>query len=289
MRNDELMELVREHETWLKTDGEAGDRLVLQNEDLTGSNLENRNLRFSILQGSDLSESNLNGTNLAGADLRKAVMVKCQLNKTSFAGSFMCEAILDYSIGTCANFEFSSLAGASLYETRLCDSNFTSCDLTGCDLRFSDLRGSTFERADLEDVNLLNAYIRGCKFEFANLTYIRGFTDPVMDPMEYLNTHYTRNKDGYIVYAVFDRSEYDLNFFKLKPGGVLRQQVDYDRNKSCGSGLRVGTKDYIRSVYQNVYITPVWECLIYNTNLISYNVTQNSSGWCRRTVHFPRS
>ena len=59
----ELDELVRKHKLWLEGK-DGGEKLVLIDCDLTGSNLSGSNLSWSNLTGSNLSWSNLTGSNL---------------------------------------------------------------------------------------------------------------------------------------------------------------------------------------------------------------------------------
>jgi len=128
---DELKEILRLHDMWLK-DEEGGERANLHGANLRGANLHGADLRGADLRGAslygaNLHEANLRGASLYGADLYGADLREANLREANLRG---------------ANLHEANLRGASLYGANLYEANLRGADLRGADLRGADLRGA---------------------------------------------------------------------------------------------------------------------------------------------------
>lgn len=96
---NELNEILTEHDLYLRTDGKEGQRADLSNANLSGVNLSEADLSNAYLSGAILA-----GADLTGADLSKANL--CEAN--------LCEADLYSADLRYANLRCVDLSGANL-------------------------------------------------------------------------------------------------------------------------------------------------------------------------------
>ena len=76
---EELDQILQQHQLWLDTEGGTGQRAELRYANLTGANLYNANL-YGVL----LCNANLTGANLHGADLRRVDFFGADLRLARF-------------------------------------------------------------------------------------------------------------------------------------------------------------------------------------------------------------
>ena len=76
---EELDQILQQHQLWLDTKGGTGQRANLRFSNLTGANLYNANLFGALLCNADLR-----GANLRGADLRRADLFSADLRDARF-------------------------------------------------------------------------------------------------------------------------------------------------------------------------------------------------------------
>ena len=125
MRNiskEELNEILKEHELWLKKEG--GKRADLSDVDLRFINLSHANLSHANLSHADLSHADLEDANLKYADLIYANLS---------------DAYLRYADLIYANLRYANLSNA---------------DLSDADLRHANLQDANLKRADLRRANI---------------------------------------------------------------------------------------------------------------------------------------
>ena len=115
MTQEELDNIVEQHQHWLKEDCEGWEDMKAY---LRGADLSRADLRGADLRGADLSRANLSGAVLSRADLRGAY-----------------------------------LFGANLCGANLCCADLIRADLRGADLSRADLSCADLNRADLSDAN----------------------------------------------------------------------------------------------------------------------------------------
>ena len=125
-----IADALKDHETWLATDGREGKRASLTRSDLAGSDLSGADLRRADLSRADLKGANLQGARLAGA----------------------------------------SLPGASFEDADLVGADCRNADLRGAQFRGADLAGAVLHEADLRDADLSAARgLVGGQFGGANV------------------------------------------------------------------------------------------------------------------------
>ena len=91
---EELAEKVESHRAWLANPSD-GERLVLVDYNLRGSNLRESDLSWSDLSRSDLRESDLSGSNLIGSDLSWSNLSGSNLCRSDLRWSNLRESVLD--------------------------------------------------------------------------------------------------------------------------------------------------------------------------------------------------
>ena len=114
-----LSAILKEHQLWIDSNGENGERADLSNKNLIRADLRGAGLRRADLRGADLRGANLFRANLRGANLFRA-----------------------------------NLRGANLRRADLIGANLRRADLIGADLIGADLEGANLEGANLEGANL---------------------------------------------------------------------------------------------------------------------------------------
>ena len=119
-----LSAILKEHQLWINSNGENGERADLSNKNLRGENLRGANLRGADLRGANLRGANLRGADLIGANLFRANLIGANLRGADLRGA--------------------DLRGADLFRA----------DLEGADLEGADLEGANLEGANLEGANL---------------------------------------------------------------------------------------------------------------------------------------
>lgn len=91
MNVNELQEILKKHELWLK-DKEGGCKADLSRANLSGADLSRADLSWANLSGADLS-----GADLSWADLSKANLSWADLRRANLRGANLSDADLDYS------------------------------------------------------------------------------------------------------------------------------------------------------------------------------------------------
>jgi len=154
-----LSAIFKEHQLWLDSNGENGERADLSNKSLIGADLEGANLREANLRGANLREASLIGANLIGANLIGANLIGANLIRANLRGANLRSAYLRsaYLIG--ANLRGANLREASLIGANLLDANLIEADLEGADLEGADLEGANLRGADLEGTNLNTQFL----------------------------------------------------------------------------------------------------------------------------------
>ena len=109
-----LSAILKEHQLWLDSRGENGER----------ADLSNKSLKLANLEGADLRKADLRRVNLEGADLRKA-----DLRRVNLEGADLLIADL-----AGANLEGANLAGANLADAYLEDAYLEDAYLEGVNL-----------------------------------------------------------------------------------------------------------------------------------------------------------
>ena len=129
-----LSAILKEHQLWLDSRGENGER----------ADLSNKSLKLANLEGADLRKADLRRINLEGADLLIADLAGANLAGANLAGA--------------------NLAGANFHRANLAETN-----LEGAYLRETNLAGANLAGANLAGANLADAYLEDAYLEGVNL------------------------------------------------------------------------------------------------------------------------
>src|SRR5712692_6270456 len=110
-----LAAILEQHQKWVQSQGQEGERADLSDADLRGADLPGANL-----QGAVLRKTNLKGADLLLADFQGACLMQANLNEANLLGSEFREAdlqgaTLEGATGLLAG----KLAGANLFEAVL--------------------------------------------------------------------------------------------------------------------------------------------------------------------------
>ena len=154
-----------------------------------------------------LSDADLSGADLSDADLR------------------------------CANLSDADLSGADLSGADLSDADLRGANLSDADLSGADLSGADLSDADLRRANLSDADLRR-----ANLSGSQG----LLDAINYMEAHFERTDEGYIVYKTFGENYSAPELWKIEPGEIIEETVNCDRTTECGCGINVAPLEWVR-------------------------------------------
>ena len=125
------------------------------------------------------------------------------------------------------------LSGADLRRANLSDADLSDADLSGADL--SD--------ANLSDADLSDADLSGADLSDANLSGSQG----LLDAINYMEAHFERTDEGYIVYKSFNSTYPAPDKWKIEPGEVIEEVANPDRTCECGCGINVAPLAWVES------------------------------------------
>jgi len=95
MDKEKLQNILKDHELWIKSEGEEGKKANLSGANLRRAYLVGADLRRADLRRADLEKANLEKANLAGADLGWAYLSNVLHNdKTVWPTGFNIEEVL---------------------------------------------------------------------------------------------------------------------------------------------------------------------------------------------------
>ena len=146
-----------------------------------------------------------------------------------------------------------------------------SCaDLSGADLRYADLSGAILNYADLSSANLSSANLSCADLRCANLSGATG----LLNPIDYLAEKFERTEDGYVVYKVFNECYEPPAKWKVEPGEIITEEVNFCRVNECGCGINAAPLEWVKREYpgEDIYKLLIkWEWLAgvvvpYNTD-----------------------
>ena len=122
-------------------------------------------------------------------------------------------------------------------------------DLSGADLRLANLSGANLSGANLSEASLSEASLSR-----ADLSGAKG----LLSAANYLDAHFDRTTDGYIVYKTFGYLYIPPENWKIEPGSIIEETANPDRCTECGSGINVAPFEWVKSKYN----VDIWKCLI---------------------------
>ena len=242
MTDKKLQKVLKKHALWLSGDSD-GEKAVLVGADLRGKNLSGKDLRFANLHYADLRYVNLSKAQLNDVDLRGA-----KLNNIDLRGANL----------NCAN----------LTNAKLNNANLTGADLTGADLVDANLRGAELSHAKLVGVDFTRADLIG-----ANLSGAEG----LLSSINFMEDNFERTENGYIAYKTFGGLFPPLEKWKIEPGFIIEENVNFDRCDDCGCGINVAPIQWVKDHYKG----DIWKVLIRWEWLTGVCIPYNSDGKIR--------
>lgn len=162
LKPDELGQILRDHQEWLRTEnaagGRRGRRAVLRDTDLSGGNLKQAELDRADLSGARLIRAKLSNARLRDADLTCA-----QLDRAILKGAVLDRATLSHALLLRAD-----LTEASLFEAKLEGSNLWHTIFVRADLDGADLTGAKLVQTNLDGARLHRAILKMAVYRPAN-------------------------------------------------------------------------------------------------------------------------
>ena len=132
--------------------------------------------------------------------------------------------------------------------------NLIGADLSGANLSGANLSGADLIGANLRRANLSGADLRGADLRGVNLSGAKG----LLSAANYLEAHFDRTTNGYIVYKTFGSMYTPPKNWKIEPGAIIEETANHDRCTECGSGINVAPFEWVKKRYKG----DIWKCLI---------------------------
>ena len=121
----------------------------------------------------------------------------------------------------------------------------------------------------LRRANLSDADLSGANLSDADLSGSKG----LLDAINYMEAHFERTDEGYIVYKTFGENYSAPELWKIEPGEIIEETVNCDRTTECGCGINVAPLEWVRreGCNQPYKLLIRWEWLLgvvvpYNTD-----------------------
>nr|DAP22372.1 MAG TPA: pentapeptide repeat protein [Bacteriophage sp.] len=115
-------------------------------------------------------------------------------------------------------------------------------DLSGANLRGADLIGANLRGADLIGADLSGA-------------------DGLLSAVNFMKAHFERTPEGYIAYKMFSCEYTAPKSWKIEPGSVITENVNFNRTNECGCGINVAPLEWVRRNYGHKKLD-IWKVLI---------------------------
>ena len=141
----------------------------------------------------------------------------------------------------------------------LSGAHLCGADLSGADLSYANLSGADLSYANLSYANLSRANLSGADLSYANLSGASG----LIDAIDYIDAHFERVKDGYIVYKTFGGDYAKPDSWTIEPGAIIEEVCNPNRTDVCGCGINVAPIEWVKENYKgDVYKLLIrWEWL----------------------------
>ena len=134
----------------------------------------------------------------------------------------------------------------------------------------ANLSGADLSCANLSCANLSGANLSCADLSCANLSGATG----LLNPIDYLAEKFERTEDGYVVYKAFDACYASPAKWKVEPGEIITEEVNFCRTNECGCGINAAPLEWVKRKYpeKDIYKLLIkWEWLAgvvvpYNTD-----------------------
>ena len=276
MAQEKLNKILEAHKLWLNNEG--GSRANLSDADLRRADLSRANLSDADLRRANLSRANLSRADLSGAYLSRANLSNANLSRANLSGAYLSDADLSGAYLSRADLSGANLSGAYLSDANLSRANLSRADLSGAYLSDADLSNANLIGADLIGANLSGAdlsgaYLSGANLSGADLSDANG----LLSSVNFMEAHFERTSDGYIVYKCFGGMYTAPENWKLEPGSIISEAVNPNRTDNCGCGINVAPLDWVKKKFNK----QIWKLLIKWEWLPGVIVPYNTDGKIR--------
>ena len=178
MATESLTKAIREHASWLRSGGNAGERLILSCATLEGWSAARMNLAQADFRNADLAGAVLIGSNLSGANFERANLTNAKLVWANFLNTSISECKLDgANLSHARNLTCAQIASACLGVDTILPPAFRvswisgedfecislvqpKAELAGKDFRHDDLAGAKLQGADMQNCRLMETNLR---------------------------------------------------------------------------------------------------------------------------------
>jgi uncharacterized protein YjbI with pentapeptide repeats len=137
--------------------------------DFSGADLSAVKANLANLDDADFIGADLRGASLLSATLRGAVLRDARLDGADLQCAKLRGATIDGANFEDANFELADLGRLPLHATRISGASFKMADLEECDFEGADVHSGVFIRAGLRGANFTSSRMRGANFSHAKL------------------------------------------------------------------------------------------------------------------------
>lgn len=166
----EIVLKLESHQLWVKTNGEKGERLVIDEVDLQQVKLQpyrldQASITDCLFNYMDLQEKDFHSTLLSSSAFVSANLVNADFYR----------ADISYANFSNASMENVRLAKADCSETEFQDSNLKGANLAACLFYLTDLRNSDLSEADISSASFEETLLNG-----ASLTALRGIEEALI-------------------------------------------------------------------------------------------------------------
>ena len=105
----------------------------------------------------------------------------------------------------------------------------------------------------------IRANLSGANLSGANLSGASG----LIDAIDYIDAHFERVKDGYIVYKTFGGAYTKPDSWTIEPEAIIEEVCNPSRTDTCGCGINVAPIEWVKQHYNgDVYKLLIrWEWL----------------------------
>lgn len=175
--------------------------------------------------------------------------------------------------GSRANLSRADLIGADLSGADLSHAYLSRANLIGADLSNANLSHAYLSHADLGNANLSGADLSNANLIGADLSGANG----LLSSVNFMEAHFERTSDGYIVYKCFGGMYTAPENWKLEPGSIISEAVNPNRTNDCGCGINVAPLDWVKENFNK----QIWKLLIKWEWLPGVIVPYNTDGKIR--------
>ena len=135
----------------------------------------------------------------------------------------------------------------------------SKANLSGANLKWANLSGANLSGANLKWANLSGANLSGANLKWANLSKANlSGANGILSTVNFLESYFERTDAGYIAYKTFNMTYRAPDAWKIEPGSVLEENVNFNRTDECGCGINVAPLEWVK----NNYSGEIWKVLI---------------------------